>query len=234
MYCRKVILALAVLVVTGCAQLPKQAFNREAASGIKTVVIAQPQDQDSYEAAMLGHPAASFGLIGGLVAAADIQAKSNRLTAAIDVKETRLQDRFVKKLRESVLEAGYETSVITIAPTGSEDQTMGLLRQTGADAALIVNVIGRYWAAGPSTDYMPSILVTVKKVNLKSSDILYQDAFTYGYAAPQMKTVHFASDTVYRFANIDALTADPEKTRRGLLKGIDAIVAQIAADLKRN
>lgn len=231
--CRLVVVVLAVLVA-GCAQLPKQAFNKEAAASIKTVVIAQPQDQDSYEAAVLGHPAASFGLIGGLVAAADIQAKSNRLTAAIDVKETRLQERFVKKLRESVLSAGYETSVITISTSSTEEQALGLLRQTGADAALIVRVVGRYWAAGPSTDYLPSIFVTVKKVNLKSSDILYQDAFSYGYAAPQMKSVHFASDTIYRFPDIEALTADPEKTRQGLLRGIDAIVAQIAADLKRN
>ena len=75
--------------------------------------------------------------------------------------------------------------------------------------------------------------MTVKKVNLKSSDILYQDAFSYGYTTPQMKSVHFASDSIYRFSNIDTLTSDPAKTRQGLLQGIDAIAAQIAADLKR-
>ena len=121
------LIAAVVILIAGCAQLPKQAFNKEAAKGIKTVVIAQPEDQDSYEAAVLGHPAAGFGLIGGLVAAADIQMKSSRLTSAIDAKETRLQERFVKKLRENILNAGYETSVITIASSNTEDQMMGLL-----------------------------------------------------------------------------------------------------------
>ena len=227
------LIAAVVILIAGCAQLPKQAFNKEAAKGIKTVVIAQPEDQDSYEAAVLGHPAAGFGLIGGLVAAADIQMKSSRLTSAIDAKETRLQERFVKKLRENILNAGYETSVITMASSNTEDQMMGLLKQTNADAALIVKIVGRYLAAGPSTDYIPSLFVTVKKVNLKSSDILYQDAFSYGYTTPQMKSVHFASDSIYRFSNIDTLTSDPAKTRQGLLQGIDAIAAQIAADLKR-
>ena len=227
------LIAAVVILIAGCAQLPKQAFNKEAAKGIKTVVIAQPEDQDSYEAAVLGHPAAGFGLIGGLVAAADIQMKSSRLTSAIDAKETRLQERFVKKLRENILNAGYETSVITMASSNTEDQMMGLLKQTNADAALIVKIVGRYLAAGPSTDYIPSLFVTVKKVNLKSSDILYQDAFSYGYTTPQMKSVDFASDSIYRFSNIDTLTSDPAKTGQGLLQGIDAIAAQIAADLKR-
>jgi len=220
-------------VLTSCAPLPKQAFNKDAATSIKTVVIAQPPNQESYEAAILGHPAASFGLVGGLIAAADIQVKSNRLTSAIDVGETRLQDRFVKKLRESILLAGYETSVITVPRDTPEERTIGLLKQTGADAALIVAVVGRYWAAGPTSNYLPSVVVVVKKIDLKSSATLYQDTFSYGYSSPQTKTVHFASDATYSFADIDVLVGNPEKTREGLYKGIDVICEQIAADLKR-
>jgi len=229
----RLLLLVLALVLSGCAPLPKQAFNKDAATAIKTVVIAQPPNQESYEAAILGHPAASFGLVGGLIAAADIQIKSSRLTTAIDVAETRLQDRFVKKLRETVLSAGYETSVITVPRDTPEDRTLSLLKQTGADAALIVAVVGRYWAAGPTSNYLPSIVVIVKKIDLKSSATLYQDTFSYGYSSPQTKTVHFASDSVYSFADIDVLISNPEKTREGLYKGIDVICDQIAADLKR-
>jgi hypothetical protein len=79
------------------SQINKQAFNKDASVAIKAVAISQPQIQDEYETVILGHPGTSFGLIGGLTATADMQSKTNQLTAVIDPKELRLQERFVVK-----------------------------------------------------------------------------------------------------------------------------------------
>lgn len=224
----------AMLILAGCAPLPKQAYNREASDQIKTLVLAQAPNQTSYEAAVIGHPASSFGLIGGLIAAADIQYKSGKLTDAVNAAETRLQDRFSAKLAEMLTQAGYEPTVFVV-PAGTKDNQIVDLakRQKSCDAVVTVMLVGGYWAAGASTDYVPRLFARVRAVDAKSDKTLYEDTFTYGYTMPQAQTVHTPSDPQYRFADIDALVADPAKARRGWYEGVDAIVAHIAEDLKR-
>ena len=227
-------LALVVMLV-GCAgPMKKQAFNRDANGHIKTVVIAHAPNQDTYEAMVLGHPGMSFGLIGGLVAAADMHAKSTKLTSALNPAETRLQERFSGKLREALEKAGYSATIVTLPKDVKEDQVVSLAKEKAkGDAVLAVTLVGAYWAAGPSTDYFPRVLAQVKAVDAAKGGVLYEDTFTYGYATPQVQTIHLASDSKYRFPSIDTLVVDPVKTREGLYSGLDAIVAQIVADLKR-
>jgi hypothetical protein len=229
--------ALAIVAtLAACVQAPKkQAFNREAAGHVKTVVITQTPNQDSYEAAILGHPGMSFGLIGGLVAAADMHAKSTKLTAAINPAETRLQERFSTKLSEGLAKAGYTATIVALPKDTKADQFLPLAKaKANGDAFLTVSLSGGYWAAGPSTDYVPRVIAQVRTFDSASGGVLYEDTFSYGYAMPQAQTIHLASDPQYRFASIDTLTSDPGKTREGLYSGLDAIVAQIVADLKKN
>lgn len=228
--------AVAVLaLIVGCAQAPKkQAFNREAATHIKTVVVSTRENQTEYEAAVLGHPGMSFGLIGGLVAAADMAGKTSKLTAAVDPKETRLQERFGERLKLALTKLGYETSVVVVPKAAKDEEVLPLsTKQASGDAVLAVDLFAGYWAAGPSTDYFPRLLAKVRAMDVKSGGVLYEDTITYGYAMPNMPTVHLASEPRFRFRSIDALVADPAKAREGWYTGLDAIAAQIADDLRR-
>lgn len=226
---------VSLVFVTGCAQMNKQAFNKEANLSLKSLAISQPQIQEEYETVVLGHPGMSFGLIGGLVAAADMQSKTNRLTAVIKPEELKLQERFAQKLNENLAKVGYTTQVVSIPKDVSDDQVVDYVKKnSSADAIIALKVRGSYLAAGPTTDYFPYIFINAKKVHAQTGEVLYEDNFTYGYAMQNMKTVHFASDTSYRFNSIDSLTADPAKTREALIAGIDSIVEQIALDLKKN
>lgn len=111
--------------LTGCAQpLKKQAFNRETAKDINTVVLTRADNQEEYQAYMLGHPGMGFGLIGGLVAAADMQGKTNKLTTAIDPKEVKLQERFGEKLKESLALVGYQTTLVVLPKGTKEEQVL--------------------------------------------------------------------------------------------------------------
>jgi hypothetical protein len=234
MSAKSLVAVLALALVAGCAQIPKQAFNRDAAGHVRTVAIAHIDEPERYEAVMLGHPGASFGLIGGLVAAADMYAKSSRLTDTIDPAQTRLRQRFVDKLAAALAKAGYDVQPVVI-PIGTPDGDVvaAARSKSASDAVLAINVIGRYMAAGATSDYFPQLLVKAKAFDAKSGATLYEDTFTYGFTLPRTQTVHFASDAGYRFKDIDVLLADPAKTREGLVSGIDGIVAQIAADLRR-
>jgi hypothetical protein len=231
---RRSLVVVLALVLTGCAQVPKQAFNREASGHIKSIAVTRRPNQDSYEAAVIGHPGASFGLIGGLIAAADIAAKSNKLTSAIGVADTRLQDRFADDLLQALTAAGYEVSVVPIDKDADAAKAAAAVRAHGKyDAMLHANLIGGYWAAGPSSNYVPRLLAVVKLHDLGRDATLFEDVFTYGYAHPQVKSIHLAAEGRYAYANIDALIADPPATRQGLLDGSRAVATQIASDLKR-
>lgn len=230
------LLVLVLAGFAGCAQpVKKQAFNSAAGTHIVTVVLTQKPNQDQYDASVLAHPGLSFGLIGGLIAAADMQAKSGQLTRAIDPKETRLQDRFSAILQERLAQAGYKLKTVTLKNDTKEDDILARVREQGenSDAILAVDLAGGYTAAGPGSDYFPRLTARVKKIDGKDGKTLYQELLTYGYNSPQLASVHFASPEQYRFATIDVLTSDAAKTRKGLIEGLDAIAGQIVVDLKR-
>lgn len=196
--------------------------------------MTQQVNQDSYEAAVLGHPGLSFGLIGGLIAAADMAAKSAQLTKAIDVAETRLQARFADDLVRALQGAGYQVTVVPLEKgTDAAKAAEAVRRQGSFDAMVYTESIGAYWAAGPSSNYVPRMLAKVKMVETAKGATLFEDMFSYGYATPQQPTIHLAADARYGYPNIEALVADPKTTRQGLFDGSTALAAQIAADLKR-
>jgi hypothetical protein len=231
----ELIAATALAMLLGaCGEMPKQAFNRDAAKHVRTVIVTRNDNQPAYEAVLLAHPGASFGLIGGLVAAADMQMKSKRLSTAIDPLETRIQERFSDCLRDSLSRVGYTANVVVIPLSVKGDDVLPYAKKNATgDAVLIVNMSAAYWAAGPTSDYFPRLTVSVKLVDLLAGGTVYQDTLTYGYVQGQGKTVHFPSDQKYRFADMTALTDDPGLTREGLYRGMDAIANQIAEDLKR-
>lgn len=255
-------IALLALALAGCAQVKKQAFNAELNQHIKTVTIVHGGDQPQYPVQIVGHPAGGFGLIGAVIIAAEASAKAARLTKALDPAETRLQQRFGQTLAAELTASGYEVAVLvpgrraTPAPSGAgslrnpslpaEDPqpesgadikvdklfeaTKG---QVATDAVLLVQFGGGYWAAGPNTDYLPRIFAVVRKQDTKTGAVLYEDSFTYGYRHPNWQSVHVDSPPDHRFKDMDALLADPTKTRDALIAGKVALAKAIAADVKR-
>lgn len=231
---RAALVVVAAGFLAGCAQVPRQAFNAQAAAHVKTVVVACPENQKEYPVNVLGHPGMSFGLIGGLVAAADMQMKSTKLTAAINPAEARIQERFGEDLKAQLQKVGYQAQVVYVPEgTSIDDAVRKAKERASGDAVMVVSLYAGYWAAGPSTDYFPRMLAKVKTFDSQSQKVLYEDSISYGYTTPQAQTVHLASEPTYRFGNIDVLVAEPAKTRQGLYAGAEALAQQIAQDLKK-
>ena len=229
--------ALALLVATllsGCATAPQQAFDREQATSIKTVVIAQRPNQPDYTVDIIGHPGQSFGLVGGLIEMADAMAKMKQLTPVIDPAETRLQDRFSAALAQRLTAAGYAVQVIELRSIPSQDAD--LLTQVKAlakaDAVVAVGMLGSYVAAGLSTPYSPNVRVLVRMLDMTSGATLYRESLNYGPAPQLQGPVLLSVDPKYRFANFEAVLANPGLARGGLLAGLDPLAQQIAQDLK--
>jgi hypothetical protein len=182
----------------------------------------------------MAHPGASFGLIGGLIAAADMHSKSTRLTGAIDPLAVRLQERFADELSRKLKEAGYEPEVVSVPNDVKLDDVLSVvLNGRSADAVLGVDVAGSFLAAGPTSDYFPRVIARVRKWDSRTRTVIYEDTISYGFSVAQSQMIQLSSSEKYRFRDIDALVGDPAVTRSALIDALPAIAAQIAADLKR-
>lgn len=231
---RAVLLLFAAFVAGGCVQVPRQAYNAAAAGHIKTVLVTAKPNQERYEAVVLAHPGASFGLIGGLIAAADMHSKSTRLTGAIDPLTVRLQERFADELSRKLKEAGYEPQLVPVPNEVNLDDVLGVaLNGRSADAVLGVDIAGSFLSAGPTSDYFPRVIARVRKWDSKTRAVIYEDTISYGFSVAQSQMIQLSSSDKYRFRDIDALVGDPVVTRSALIDALPAIAGQIAADLKR-
>ena len=76
---------VSVVVLSGCATpIPKQEFNAEASSHIQKVAFTRYEEQKEIGVVVVAHAGASFGLIGGLVAAADQSSKQGKYDAILE------------------------------------------------------------------------------------------------------------------------------------------------------
>lgn len=226
--------AVCALVLAGCANVQKKAFNKEAASHVNRVAVTERAGKESYMVNIVAHPGMNFGLIGGLVAAADLSSKSDRLTSTLDPEKTALQKLVAHKLADHLKAQGYETSVIPLAEGVEGKQAFSTMRSSlQEDALLALDLRAGYVAAGPDSEYLPYVEVAVLHTDVKSGETLYQDTISYGYGFGHAKTIHLTSDPKYRFKNMDDLAARAELVREGLHAGVELIASQIAADLKR-
>lgn len=232
----KIFISLLIAIsLTGCASVSKQAFNKENSKHIKTLTLAKQEAPESYGINIVAHPAANFGLVGGLIAVADLESKGSILTKALDPKSTKLREQLSLKLNEALNKAGY--SIEVVAHTEEKEPTAmiaGLRSKSKTDVILATNINASYIAAGPTTPYYPYVRADVALADIQSGKILYQDTITYGYAFPNSKTIHLGTGSDFQFENIDKLVEQKDKARAGLAAGIEAIINQVTFDLAKN
>jgi len=230
------VLFVALLVLSGCATVNRQAYNKSAALQIKKIVIAEPSDEETIGALMLAHPGTGFGLIGGLIAAADMQAKTTRVTAAIDPQKTQLRHRFITDLSLNLNKQGYETEVVQLDKGVDQKNVFSVLKEkTKSDAILVAYVRGSYIAAGPTTPYAPYVSVSVKAEAANDGKVLYEDTISWGFTFDNnSQAIHLPGGDNYRYDNIAAIESSPDQAREALLSGINAVTAQVTDDLKKN
>jgi hypothetical protein len=222
------------LFFTACANVPKQAFNKEGNSHINSITLTQYADEDEYSASVIAHTGSSFGLIGALVAAADMSTKSGKLTKAVDPAATQITKKFTERLQSALVKSGYNVEIAKIpAKTAFPDAAAIAARAKPSDAVLNMFITASYVAAGSTTDYFPFLLVKIQKTDNKAGKVVYEDSLSYGYTTSNSQFVHFASEPQYRFPNIDKLIEAPDVTRQGWLAGFDALINQITDDLRK-
>ncbi|WP_345817668.1 hypothetical protein AAGS40_30140 (plasmid) [Paraburkholderia sp. PREW-6R] len=227
-------------VTTGCSTVRTQPLTHENAASIHSITVIQHRGMEEYRTLIVFNPAMAFGLIGGMVAAADMNAKSTRLTQALDPARTRLQERLATQLAEGLARDGYAVDTVALdspkdAPAGAKPPADDLPKNLNGDAVLSTTMTSGYVSAGPGMPYVPSVRVNVIARRQASGAVIYQNTYAYGYTVGESdRAVHLDADAKYRFDNIDALVANADEAREALVTGVNAIAERIATDARRN
>lgn len=235
-------LVFIALTFAGCAAVEKQAFNREAHNTIRKIALIEPRPSTGFGVSVQNHPALHLGLIGAVAYSAEMSAKSNTLDAAVKPLNWSLTTTLMTAVADELTKSGYEVirvdmkrDSLTLVKDYAEYKTSPAFAPAlNADAW--VDVATRdplYVANGPTSDYVPSIGLTVRMVSAKDQAILYREDFFYGYAFPagRLQPVLIPSGAMFRFANMDALTLDPKKALEGIAQGVPLLAKKVGEDM---
>jgi hypothetical protein len=225
--------AVAVLLVAGCATVPKQSFDRGAHADIKVIGLLEPHPTLEYAVINVGHVGNAFGLIGALVATADIQGKTTEFTAAMKSRGFDLAKEYRDAMRQALESRGYVVKVIPVdRPRGFFLDYYDGLDPT-VDAYFDSNIGGAYLCASATSDYLPSVRSNTRVVKRRTREVVYQEIVSYGYESRIGAPVMIASGAEFRYADHAALMANADRALVGLRNGIPLLVDRTVRDLSR-
>jgi hypothetical protein len=219
--------------LAGCVTVENQPFNKEAHAGIKTIVILPAPAVADYSINILHHPGMSFGLIGGLVAAAELGSKGSQFTSSMQEQKFDAAKTLTEAVKSEMEQRGYNVIVLNelSRPDGKLLSDYASIPVKG-DAYLdfVVGVVG-YSANSHSTPYYPTLSAPVRLVDAKDQAIVYNSLIVYGpYGGPKGAT-RLTPDGSFAMGNFTELQASPSRSVEGIRSAIQAIAKQIASDL---
>lgn len=182
------------------------------------------------------HPAGAFGLVGGLIAAAELSAKGSGLTEAIKATgfdvAAHLRDATKIALEQ---DGGFAIKMIE-GPARKPHAFLEDYKSVDSDSDAILDMyvgLAGYWANSHSTPYYPTLSVGVRVLDTHSKAVIYNAMFIYGPAnvIPAGAT-RISPQTNFSKSNYDALLAQPDDLTGGLKYAIEKIAKALAQDLR--
>jgi hypothetical protein len=232
-----------LLLVTACVTTPpRQAYNREANSQTKSISVL-PARASEPQVLIMNNPGAQFGLIGALVAEANLAGKRQKLRTQL-TEAGFDQDAYLREVLGSALEKrGYtvawpERQVEEPNQKVKRDQ-WGLRKAYAASSEpqmqLDINYgfIG-YAAAGASKSapYRPTVVVSARMKGADGKSTLFTDMFVYNNVFPALNdAVMIEPDSRFVYPDFDDLDAANAQSADGLRAAIAALADKIAERL---
>jgi len=228
---KKITVIAVVMLLFGCAN-PKQSFNPAANKHIQSIAVLTPVNPKEISVHVIHHPGMQFGLVGGLIAAADIASKTNQYQEAIAAVKINWAERAQARILLSLEKAGYKVTSLSI-PSREPGKFQEEYEGAQVDAYLDYYFNISYAATTPTSDYTPSIFLFARLVDAKTKAILYEDRIAYGYQHKYGDPVHIPSSNVYLYNNIDILCEQGIKSLEPLKEGIHHAVDKVAVHLNK-
>jgi hypothetical protein len=230
---KRLVVVLLLLSVVGCANIPKQPYNKEANRSIQQITLIEPAANPDYSVVNLGHPAQSFGLIGAIIAAGQISAKTNEFSKQVKSRGFDLTAEFKAALTAELEKAGYRVQLLKLPRAKAEFLPKYDGVPAGAHAILDTVIEAGYYCAASNSDYIPTIRSQVRLVKPNGKQLLYQEAVSYGYEQGAKEAISIPAEKKYFFQDFNAISAKVDLALEGMRAGIPLVAKQIADDLKQ-
>ena len=216
----------------GCVTVPHQDYNKSANARVKKIGVVTVPNPEEYSVAIVHHPGYNFGLVGGLVAAADQGSKTKTFTQQQVGKYIALGPELSGALNEALRGSGFEVLQVE---TGSASRS-GFLKDyppAECDAYLDVTIMtAGYWAEYPSTPYLPSMHVPVRLVDAHTKKVLYTAHIYNTDGIVPGGAIQLPPDPAFAFADFEALKASPDRAAQGMKEAARKVAGQIVSDIK--
>jgi len=231
---------LLVAFLTGCVSLPpQQSYNKQSNQNIKKVVVLQMRETEP-GVFIMNNPGGSFGLIGGLIAEADLAAKRKKLRETLSNANVDYVASFKSQLTLAMEKRGYvlvwpETTVETSkTPRTANSVRKSYKAVTDADAQLDVNFgfIG-YAAAGASKNapYRPTGTVVAQLVSADGKTKLFTDTIIYHNVFNVQGAITLAPGEGHTYPNFSDVEAAGPDAANGLKLAVEALADKLAEQL---
>jgi len=229
------------LLMTGCVSAPpRQTYNREANSTIKTIAVL-PMRRSEASVMMMNHPGASFGLIGALVMAGDLSSKQNKLEHHLLAARFDQHEALRQALAAALQKRGYdvlwpEQLVDTDGKTPRDNYGLrkSYATTTSAQAQLDINFGFLGYAAAGASDkqpYRPTATLFARLVGADGKTFYFRDSFAYNNVFNLDYAIVAEPDMRFAYPDFDALDAAGTQSVDGLTLAIDSLADKIAAQL---
>ena len=226
---------LLLAVLSGCATtFEKQAFNAELHKDIKNIGLINIQMPGKAMVNMAAHPGQSFGLIGGLVAAADISSKTSKYNEKMDEVGFNYDEYFRNSLKTALDDAGFTVSDVQVEREAQFKFLETYPTDTSTDGLLDVYVYNLgYGAAGATTNYYPTVHIHARLVLSETGEAIFADKVLYNNFGHRGEALLIDPSEEFAYKNFAALIDGIEGTTEGLKEAIDAVTAELAEQINQ-
>lgn len=228
-------LTCAAIVLVGCASpVPRIDVAQEKLAKIKTISVVRVPEPKTYTVLNIGHPGVAFGLIGGLIAAADQNSKQETLSKAYREQGIAINNVLVAELVKQLNAQGFIAQEQD-APWKEVDNSHSLKFediQSTADAVLVVSpTIEGFVSPQGSTSYLPTITAPATLLGDDKKNPMYRGFHAVGWRPPAEGWRSTEAKNTY--PNFGALMADPKASAQSLEDAARDLAQSVSRDLKR-
>jgi hypothetical protein len=233
---RLALLAFTVLV-TGCASMKQQSFNRELNSELKTIQVL-PMPQANVRLFIFNNVGNNFGLLGLLITEANRNGKETALQKIVASSDFNQFELLKQHFTKEMADRGYQLiwpNPLTEKPDASKRDTWMLRKNYGAisnaDAQLDLGVTFVGYAAagnGKSQPYRPTLNMGVRLVSADGKKVLMQDQLLHHNVTNSGTAIIVEPAREFSFPNFKDIKAADQKAVDGLRVAVQASAKALA------
>ncbi|MEJ8845753.1 hypothetical protein [Variovorax rhizosphaerae] len=226
----------ALALLTGCVgPVPRIEAAPAKLTEIKTIAVVRTPEPKTYTVMNIGHPGTAFGLVGGLIAAADQISKTNTLSKAYQDQGTSTSAALTTEVVGQLKAQGYTVNEQD-APWNEKDGRFSLQFdqiQSDADAVLVIapTLVG-FVSPQNSTEYLPTVTAVATLLGKDRANPLYRGFHSVGWRPTAEGWRNRLPKTTY--PNFSALMTDTRASADALNGAAADVASSVAVDLKRS